>query len=413
MPDFHIIRAATHQNGLAFRFGLAQRRIQGDRLVLPERSGFLVKGITGHRPGRAAAAQIVRQGVFQAQGKLCGAVQGDFVVIHVRFIGKLSRNGRVGQHDIRTGSAVVGFALIGAVGRGEIGGEGVLFRTGPIHVCHGVCLDLDVECAGVKALLRDRHRGSSLRQFGFADLLPVAVVEEQTPAQVAAALGLVTERDRELSGQVGGEGVIVRVLVVVENAPAGCGKGEGVGVAETVVGFQLIGAVAFPLAFRGEVCGEGIGACGRIVGVIGGEGKIVHAGCPAVRRELGVAVDVIILADLVAVGIVERDAVAVPEVRDPVGDHTDLQQTVLRQGELVEVHVTLCGDVPGNCGVQRQFLCCGDGVVFAGCPGGFRIHGEGSVQTTDAEHPGKDGGKSFLFCGFHVWYPFYAMQISW
>ena len=177
-----------------------------------------------------------------------------------------------------------------------------------------ICLDLNVECAWIKSLFRNGYRSGALCQAGFADLFPVTIVEKQTPSQRIAALHIVQEGNRELSRLVGSEGIVVGILVIVENTLAGGGKRKGTGCVETVIGFQFIGAVCFPLAFRGEICGDGVSAGGRIVGVMGREGEIVHAGCPAVCRERGVAVDVVILADLCAVCIIKCDAIAVPEV---------------------------------------------------------------------------------------------------
>lgn len=57
-------------------------------------------------------------------------------------------------------------------------------------------------------------------------------------------------------------------------------------------------------------------------GIIDADGVILvnvsffvgNAGCPAVCREQGVAVDIVILADFCAVCIIKCDAIAVPEV---------------------------------------------------------------------------------------------------
>ena len=66
--------AAANQSRVTGGLGLFQCSLHGEHRSFPQGTGFFVVPIAGHSPRIAAFAEVVRQGMLQRQGKLCGTV---------------------------------------------------------------------------------------------------------------------------------------------------------------------------------------------------------------------------------------------------------------------------------------------------------------------------------------------------
>ena len=87
-------------------------------------------------------------------------------------------------------------------------------------------------------------------------------------------------------------------------------KQKGVKIA---VGFQLIAAVSGPLAFRSEVCRQGVGTLWRVGVILRLHREVIDTCFPAVSRKLYFFCNIVILISGRAGGGVQGNAIGFPE----------------------------------------------------------------------------------------------------